>query len=126
MDLESILRERGVPYTKSGNLIRCEIPLPDGRTQLAFLDPDADDFVGMRDHDFTSVIGPAADPAKVKQACVAVGGMKRGGIIIRQDLILLKFEVPEIVDAEVAFQHLLGLCVTADRMEKELFGGDAW
>jgi len=99
---------------------------PDGRTQAFFLDPDEDQYFDYGEYDFTSVVGPATDPQKVRAACELVGGLKRGGIIVKQGLIILKFEVPTSLPDRVLMAQVGAVCFAADNLEKTLFGGDNW
>jgi hypothetical protein len=72
-----------------------------------------------------SLIGPATDKAKVQRACEIVGRMKRGGIVIHNGFVALKFEVPAELSASATVMHLQKLVNTADEIERAVFGGDA-
>ena len=82
MSLAEKLKEQGLSFdqTDSG-LLRGGFQLESGRKQFFFLDPEADDHVGYQEHDFTSIVGPADDPANLRAACEMAGKSKRGAIV---------------------------------------------
>jgi hypothetical protein len=120
------LRSVGLKFQEKNGMLTGTFGFPDGRTQAFFLDPDEDQFFDFAEYDFTSVVGPATDPQKVKAACEIVGGLKRGGIIVKQGLIILKFEVPVSLPDRALAAQVSAVCLAADNMEKTLFGGDNW
>jgi len=119
------LRAAGLNFQQQGGFLVGMFTLEGNRTQVFFLDPDADDYMGMQDYDFVSVVGPADDASKVKKACELAGKHKRGGIIIRQNLIMMKFDLPVSLDDRALVAHVAGVCKTADDLEHAIFGGDA-
>ncbi len=124
--LASKLQSKGLNFKEEGGLLKGIYQLSGGRSQLFFLDPDADHFMGMGDYDFMSVVGSSTDAVKVRQACERVGGMKRGGIVVRQGQIMVKMEVPTEISDDSLMAHVVAVCTLADELEQELFTGDRW
>ncbi len=123
-DLESKLREAGLKFKDEGGYFNGVFKQEDGRFQLFMIDYDADDFQGHQEYDFMSRIGSADDASAVKAACELAGNQKRGGIVIKNDLIMLKYEVGVNWDGDVMAAHLQWLCTIADKREATIFGVD--
>jgi hypothetical protein len=127
MSLADKLKEQGLSFdeTDSG-MLRGGFQLESGRKQLFFLDPEADDYVGYAEHDFTSIVGPADDPAKLRAACEMAGSSKRGAIVVIENMIMLKYEIPSSLDGPTMLAQVESLCATADKMELEIFEVDQY
>ena len=129
MSLPDKLKEAGLNFVEKEDSVWLSgsFTLNDDRTQLFFLNKSANEFCGHKEYDFMSVVGPADDAVNVKKACEMAGGMKRGAIVVDSEgMICLKMEIPADMDGASAFSHVQGVCITADELEKEIFGGDDW
>lgn len=125
MTLESKFQELGVAYQRDEDgLLSGVFNVEHGRTQFFMCKSKADLFAGAEDYDFLSPVGPSLDAAKVREACEVAGTFKRGGIVVGGDRIWLKFDVPSDLDAAATRRHLEQVCITADNLERQLFGTD--
>ena len=126
MSLAEQLQEVGLKFVEEHGYLRGGFAVEGDRTQNFILDPDSDDFYGHSEYDFMSVVGSAEDASKVKQACEWAACKKRGGVVVKEGHILLKFEVPAGLDSIHLAAQVQAVCAMADEMEQELFTVDAF
>ena len=134
MSLSDRMKEAGLKFSNESEgegsaYLQGSFTFEDGRHQQFFLRKEADEWGGHSENDLTAVIGPAADPANVKKACEMANMKLRGGVIVDNSdppLICLKVEISTDVTGETAYNRVMMTCLMADKMEKEIFGGDDW
>jgi hypothetical protein len=123
-DVEKYIRSeyKILPDSPKG-MIAIDFNLNDGRSQKVFLSRGGNDAMGEAVH-ILSIIGKLS-PSKIAEACKEVTDMVVGGIVLFDDLVMLRHSVLlENVDENELVKPLLAVTIGADRLEQKLTGSD--
>lgn len=125
MNIEEKLAKAGIKLKqKAGSLVSGVFGFEDGRTHMFILNTTNHEVGGFTENDCLFPLGPSKDPKKVVEACTIFGCSKRGGIVIINDTINMKIELPSVLSPTDLHHAIASGCALADEIEKALFGVD--
>jgi hypothetical protein len=131
MSIESKLRGAGLnfeianlPGTIMHGGLKGVFELDNGRSHVFVVSTEADDYLGVSDHDVLCPIKVGATAADVMAAASAMACKRRGGIVLANGILYVRMDMPSDLSGEFMAGQILGLCLIADELEQTLFDSD--